>query len=321
MRGAEGIVKEAVGVEAAAEAVGAVLCKFAAHNRDHNRRADTRRTNGSGACVGIDLAQGISIHNDVAGNAFQTVVLADGGQCARMQHADDGGNAHAGYAAARNGRGNRIGSNFIEGAHRDGIGDDLRARAGGCGSVLLGNDHIHGAGNARRSRYRNARGVGSDEFLGIRVHCEIAARRNIGILADDRAGCAFVIGNHCNRGHRSGTAACHRSGDIVKFVLAQSLNGYVAASADGAAQARGNFILEHQRAGANAHRRSAAAREIERQQNDVVVGIGMRRYIAGSANAAAIANRGFQRLVVDHNHGRSAHARRSAGRETAGDVV
>ena len=319
---AEGIVEEAVGIKAGGEAVGAVLRQFAAHDRDHDRRGHAGNAgNTGGGGVGVDLAQGIRVDGDVAGGSLEEVVIADGGQSAGVQHADDRRDAHRGSAAAGDGAGDGVGGDGILRADGDGVGDDARAIAGGGMRLLLGDDDIDRAGHARSAADGDTRRVGGDKLLGVGVHGKVAVGGDGGAFADHGAGRAFIIGNDCHGGHCGRAAAGQRRCDVVKRIVAQGFDGHVRTRTDVAAQLRGHVALEHQHAGAHADRRRAAARKAEGEEDNVVIGSGVRADVAAGAHDAAVADAGIKRLVVDHDHGGGAHARRAAGRDAAGDVV
>ena len=357
--GCEGFVQEGVRLEAAGDAfmicflllvgellvflarerialadqrVARILRQLAARNGHHDRRADANLARRDRARVGIDVAIRSGVHGNRARQAFDLVLLADARGNRVVDHVDHGRNADANHAAARKRGRDRVGGQRVPGVNGDGIRFDFRTLVRHSLRGLLEDSHIHRAGNAGRAADGDARGVGREELLGIGHQGEALLGGDVRAASDDRAGRAFIIGNDTHRRDARRAAASHRAGDVEQIIVRDSLDSSFAARADHAAHARPDVVLEHQRVRANGDGCRAGARKVQRQQQHIIIGNSRNLHVTGCAHKLHRADDGlavgglahskdcFNRLVIDHHDGGSAHARRAAHGSAAGDV-
>ena len=356
--GREGLVHEGIRIEAAADAlivgfllligelfilfpgqgvvadqrVARILRQLAARNGHHDRRANADLACRDRARIGIDVALRGGADGDRARQAFDHVVLAEARGDRVVDHVDHSRDANAHHTAARKRRCDRVGGQRVPGVNGDGVRFDLRAVV--CHGLrgLAEHRHVHRAGHAGRAADGDARGVGREELTGIGRHGEGSACNDVSAAADDGTGRAFIIGNNAHRRNTRGAAAGRRAGDIEQLVLRGSLDRGIAGRINLAAHARHDVIPEHQRARANRNACRAAAREVQRQHQNIVIRNRGDRHVSGGAHklhrvndslAAGVqahAQDRFNRLVIDHDDRGSAHARRAAHGSAAGDV-
>ena len=319
-------------VALANQRVARILRHLAARNGHHDRCANADLPRRDRARIGVDVAIRGCVDGDRAGQALDHVVPADARGNRVVDHVDHSCHADARNAAARERRRDRVGGQLVASIHGDGIRPDVRAviRQGLRG--LLEHHDVHRAGHAGSAADGDARSVGRDEFRGIGNQREALRRVDVRVAADDCAGCAFIIGHDADRRNARRAAASHRAGDVEQLVVRDRLDRGIAGRANHAAHARLDVVLEHQRARANRNARRAAARKVERQHDDVVAGHRGDVHVAGRAHklhrahdalsrsVQAHAKDRFNRLVIDHDDGGSADARRSAHGSAAGNV-
>ena len=317
----ERVVHVVVGLEAGAQLVCGILLHLAARDHDHQRTADADLAHRNGACVGTDVALGAGVHGHIAALGGDVVARAENGAHGVMQYADQRGNGNARGAAARDGHHDAHQLIVVRRVHAKRVRADGNTAACGGGGLLLGEHHIHRAGDAGGAGGADARGIRGDEFLGFGVHRDTAAGFNVRRGADEGVGGAFKIGKNRDGGNRRRAAHRNRGGHIGHGGLAVGADQHAAVGDDRSAQCGKEVVFKYQRAGADRDAHLSAAREAEREQDHGILGNRLSRHAAGGDDQPAVADGGFHLLVIDHHDDGRAYAGIGRCRYRAGDVV
>ncbi len=318
--GGECIVHEVVGRETAVQLIGGVLLHLSTRNHDHQRAADTRLTARDSSSITADVARRRGGNRHVAGIGRDVVAGSDDGAGGVVENADERGDRHAGGAAARGGHDDADQLVVVLRADRESGRVNRNARPGHGDGLLLGEDQIHRAGDARRAGRADARRVGGDEFLGIGAHRDRAVRIDGRGIRDLRLGRALKVSQDRDGGDGRGAADGDRNRDVHHRGIALGLHKHIAAGDDAAAEFCEQVVFKHQSARADRDARVAAACEAERKQIHFVIGDRLRGHIAGREDQTEIANGGFHLLVIHHDDDGSAYSRAGRCRYRPGKV-
>ena len=223
------------------QTVCSILGQLAAGDEHHDGGAHAGRAAAADVrSVHLSIALVIRMDVNRAGSGtdegLMGCIAADDGCAGGIIHdRNDGGNTHSRNAAGCHNARNTNKIKIIIGGYVDTAA--FKACIFACLGlgVLLGDDDIHCAADARSAAACSTGNISRNEFFGIRRYTQLAAGFEYRVFKHERFIGSFIIGNNCYRGHSSSAGTCHCCSNIDQIAAASGMYADVTVSDHAAA--------------------------------------------------------------------------------------